>query len=128
MDREIKFRAWDHFNQTMWKQNGLGNFFTSIERFNKITLMQFTGLYDKNGKEIYEGDILGGFPHGNAIVKWNIEYACFESITFYETVDEAGQSSTEEIKSLLANELKSCYDSWQVIGNIFENPNLLQNG
>ena len=61
MNREIKFRAWDgeqmispdYINRqgcACWKSNSIP------ETTNKV--MQFTGLVEKNGKEIYEGDIV----------------------------------------------------------------------
>lgn len=70
--REIKFRAWDHHHKKMRYPNGpiaigcltydgtpiihdeIGN---PIEKAFEYSLMQFTGLHDKNGKEIYEGDL-----------------------------------------------------------------------
>lgn len=64
MNREIKFRIWNDYDKKMiyWNEllkNNLANIFT-IPSYDKW-LMQYTGLHDKNGKEIYEGDIVQQF-------------------------------------------------------------------
>lgn len=81
----------------------------------KCNLMQFTGLKDKNGKEIYEGDILGGYPHGTICVEWDNNYACFSCYDIEDNKD----------CGLFSNELDNCKDAWIITGNIYENPELL---
>ncbi len=122
--RQIKFRAWDKFNQMMWYQkDSIGLFFTNMEELidgeNGISYMQFTGLHDKNGKEIYEGDIMGANRVGGVIdvigkVLFDIDFA-----SFVIEYTNGGWSYLWEHLNNSANEGRS------VIGNIHENPELL---
>ena len=84
------------------------------ERVDEITVCQFTGLEDKNGREIYEGDILK-FEKGNIMyVEWDDEYKGFI------LVDPTGDEGSASIGNWYV-------ERTEVIGNIFENIELLNN-
>jgi uncharacterized phage protein (TIGR01671 family) len=89
------------------------------------TVGQFTGLVDKNGVEIYEGDIFQynehyayRLPSFKAIVEYNDYYACFG----YQKVGSFFITSFHEHDELHTDVLSHC----EVIGNIYENPSLLE--
>lgn len=86
----------------------------SVE-FDEITLMQSTGLFDRNGKEIFEGDILD-YRGRKALVRWHGSYASF----IYRFVDELQNRNTEWKPLYLA------YMKCEIIGNIYENPEFLE--
>ena len=86
----------------------------SVE-FDEITLMQSTGLFDRNGKEIFEGDILD-YRGRKALVRWHGSYASF----IYRFVDELQNRNTEWKPLYLA------YMKCEIIGNIYENPELFE--
>lgn len=126
-DREIKFRAWDKEKKKMIVEpplrNSYGKWIVEYEDVIKenIELMQFTGLLDKNGKEIYEGDVLSPTrehkfkqpPIGlKCVVVWDEHY-----LTFSNLKDNVGDG-----EYLLCESTKK---HWEVIGNIYENPELL---
>lgn len=85
----------------------------SVE-FDEITLMQSTGLFDRNGKEIFEGDVLD-YKGRKALVRWHGSYASF----IYRFVDELQNRKTEWKPLYLA------YMKCEIIGNIYENKELL---
>lgn len=82
---------------------------------NDIHLMQSTGLKDKNGKEIFEGDIVD-YKGREAVIKWHGSYASF----IYRFVDGLQERVSEWEPLFLA------YLKCEVIGNIYENPELLE--
>lgn len=122
-----KFRAWDKELKTMldvslidFKKGVLvGEHWefgeTNFISFDEIKLMQSTGLFDRNIKEIFEGDIVN-YKGRKAIIKWHGSYASF----IYIFVDELKERVSEWHPLYLA------YLKCEVIGNIYENPELLE--
>jgi len=104
MIRTIKFRAWDGVRMTT---NGIAfnNSNGQMTAIGSVDLMQFTGLTDKNGTEIYEGDtdITG------ILVKWDEIAASFICVRDGSFIGHLG-----EISNLLL-----------ITGNIHENPELI---
>ena len=90
-----------------WDYEGLNKF-----KVLKKTISQFTGLFDKNGKEIYEGDVLKTFP---IISSDKIAYDSFNVVVRFTS------------SSWIANGVLGIKQSEisEVIGNIFENPELI---
>ena len=111
--REIKFRAWDK-NNKQWiycEVRSGGEGYVEFRRVRYLTSIeteewqQYTGLKDKNGKEIYEGDILG--QEGGWIIE--VKY-----------INGGFRLNTNHISDY------SISKWYKVIGNIYENPELLK--
>lgn len=113
--RDIKFRAWCkkhkvmiyHIGSISWNEEN--NIFVNQDTRcagNEI-LMQYTGLKDKKGKEIYEGDVVKYFKRHLGVVKFIKGCFVVDGANGYDTFDDLGG----EI---------------EVKGNIYENPNLLE--
>ena len=138
--REIKFRAWDHFNEIMWGQEecyqeDLATFFKeyqmALEGGNNPILMQYTGLKDKNGTEIYEGDYLESLE---THMIYQIESIVpvsrmtnFECSTPIALRTEDGIMRGNGIYENYSDDWMSMSQFYKVIGNIHENPELLTN-
>ena len=129
--RKIKFRAWSKQHKTMFdisylRYNGdqtlrevghaLGSTRNVIHVANNYILMQWTGLKDKNGTEIYEGDIVRGKYGKNGIVK---NYEIRWLIGHFAAVDRNNITGDEHYYPIGLLE-------GEVIGNIYEHPHLLK--
>lgn len=110
MNRPIKFRAWHTGRMWIEGAEDNGTYPTDclvVLRDNGSPLMQFTGLLDKNGKEIYEGDILKTDSGAHNKVCWRDDFACF-CLRF-------SKGASLNIDGA---------DKYEIIGNIWENPEL----
>lgn len=135
MSREIKFRLWSKICKKFIETNNpnlefvINNngYLYSIENFYgeiyvlpqmDIEVLQFTGLRDRNGKEIYEGDILKyNFPYDGRLKH-------ISPVTYLETQASFG------LKDIYGNEIPlyriTANNYFEVVGNIYENPELLE--
>lgn len=104
--RDIKFRVWNKATKTMhypdWEELAIR------AKLPEMELMQYTGLKDVNGKEIYEGDVLAG------------EFISFKVQVIYLDGTYETESSVGHYRSL--SEFSRC----TIVGNIYENPELVK--
>ena len=121
--REIKFRAWhkgkkiisevlgiDILHKEIFFSNGDVDY-CEISDFKYIELMQYTGLKDKNGKEIYEGDIVEFDDYDNKVI-FNSKEARF---VLRDDEFEMNIPFTNNNNKRM-----------EVVGNIYENPELIK--
>lgn len=138
MSREIKFRVWDGLDRKYCTGLDAGEVFTTYASNNgkkaEITLNQllvrgkqddflpeqYTGLKDKNGKEIYEGDIVKVYTWTN--LTKGIEYRYTTKVFWQERYAQFNTTYNDA----LSNEITQ--DFFEVIGNIHENGDLLEKG
>jgi len=106
--REIKFRAWDKKSKG-WRYWVLGrDCMCDLEIYDFLTHYgQYTGLKDKNGKEIFDGDIVDINGCKNRVVEWDEDWCGFY---LSRELNPVGYFLSEE---------------YEIIGNIYENPELL---
>ena len=135
MNREIKFRAWLVDGMFDWGElrNDYADVFEDgLSGERDVILMQYTGLKDKNGKEIYEGDILECINLETEDKDFVKEYGLkrYEHVYWFNDHEEVGFSVCDPLKddydAFDALNVGPCAWSYEVIGNIYENPELLK--
>ncbi|MEK4628087.1 YopX family protein [Solibacillus sp. FSL R7-0682] len=124
--RDIKFRAWSEYSNKLvvWEHmkvdDTLGSVLNGEDK--KIHVMQYTGLKDKNGREIYEGDLYQYTvshdmydPNSGHITfeTKHVKAVTFENGAFYHGIE-------------LLSDVLEYDDSLVCVGNIYENPELLE--
>lgn len=123
-----RYRAWDKIHKTMHEADDIMSidfgkseisvktlFFerTNYYKFDDIVLMQSTGLTDKNGKEIFEGDVV------------KMAKNVYSEPTYYEVVRHRGGAYRLESKQY-GCELWLRHTDCEIAGNIYKNPELLE--
>jgi hypothetical protein len=105
--REIKFRAWDKKVKVMQKPFSMMEFRDYGDMYSpkRHNIMQYTGLKDRHGKEIYEGDIIE-CADGTVVYEVLFEDGCFTAKSKIEVYKDPGSFDI-------------------IIGNIYENPELI---
>ena len=164
--REIKFRAWLPVGE--WTEDGSTQKYEMVnadalafEEYEPLSdhlrncenLMQFTGLKDKNGKEIYEGDIVitdweteGSYEYPDetdwlcfvGAVEWKpgslcwgfkhnpVEWAFHPGTQLKVLKNLINEGCLYSSRYLLCGDMGECEHKYEVIGNIYENPELLK--
>jgi uncharacterized phage protein (TIGR01671 family) len=139
--RQIKFRAWHKVRKEMYEVYGLTSEYVFKktddgvgnpgvpDKLEDVELMQYTGLKDKNGKEIYEGDILvfttlsdSGITetkHDPVFIQWNNYKSTYDfNDNKNRVLGDYPFFKYWTLESMRQYEV-------EVIGNIYENPNLI---
>jgi uncharacterized phage protein (TIGR01671 family) len=158
--KQIKFRAWDKDNQgfdyltldydlanldetltilTQYQDYFFWNnyFAEEDDKTNNQLLMQFTGLLDKNGKEIYEGDIIieKEYPFFSDALNKELKPSQYKQLNYVGIVTYDEQHTEyylcmKRVNNKVAGNvidysLSGC-SKLEIIGNIYENPELLE--
>ncbi len=136
--REIKFRAWWKEAKLMadvevWRENDIviivpvvssipgHKFERQLLDEGQYELMQFTGLKDKNGIPIFEGDIVRWYSKSSHLKKEKIDVILWVKRSGYFPMTKQSQSAIKKYR----DGFRTTY--CEIIGNIYENPDLLTN-
>lgn len=157
MDKKIKFRAWNKEKlkmvEALWRMkiDIHGNILWTIDHYDgnlrlidheetdgneRFVLMQFTGLHDKNGKDVYKSDIVKAYVHNGLYSDEWVGEIVFEKGMFgirygdlykhFYALSEFYTATKTEYISNVGEVVVESKPIFEVIGNIHENPELLE--
>jgi len=145
--REIKFRAWDNIGKEMtevdtmlwnhpapkdgwnpkylklkYNDNTFSEMIHIFDHKHFVNIMQYTGFHDKNGKEIFEGDIINIRIDKKGDVGRNFSIIWFDGAWYLNDMISSLRNFTDEYGDKCNNDKKVIIE---IKGNIYENPKLL---
>jgi|ERR1051325_2749692 hypothetical protein len=135
--KEVKLKVWDAETKAFLQPDDIDVYWNCTAGiltahlddkngdWRELEIMQYTSLKTKDGTQIYEGDILGGYPHGTAKVIWDNKYGYWSAHWVEQEIDEDGAEFDVDCTAPLYYELDNCKDEWAILGNVFEHPELL---
>jgi uncharacterized phage protein (TIGR01671 family) len=148
MNRELKFRLWDKEDNSwhnpnileVWNDSGqlepfryvktgkLDPIYMPLENW---TIQQYTGLKDKNDKEIYEGDIISTYVDDDVIPE--LKSHKYTLLVYFSNRTHQWCGKTKNVDEyqcesfpFYGNQYEILLNKTEIIGNIFENPDLLK--
>jgi len=131
--REIKFRAWDRDHGEMVYQSPTVDAAKILSRYDVV--MQFTGLHDANGVEIYEGDIVSGKSYLYGYDLDGDEQFYYFGVVEWQAQADVGLCYSVRHPDGSVWDLRKCvhrvcidHMTGEVIGNIHENPHFIPAG
>ena len=130
--REIKFRAWNQIEKTMGEpftlRTAIGSRKCNGIDTDNVVYMQFTGLHDKHGKEIFEGDRVrvGHFEEGDEETRTAVKFeGSTHEIRYFADLDYPAFDLHPHIdcdSNGLSYAIASGEEEIEIIGNIYESP------
>ncbi len=121
--RKIKFRAWEEEYKRMLPDENITEMctFDYLRTSNDMVLMQYTGLKDKKGKEIYEGDVVKYGSNDEQVEKTTGE------VIFYEGCFRLDFRKIQDEYDISFDDLSCwCPNMIEIVGNVHQNPKLLK--
>ncbi len=130
--RTIKYKVWDgekmHDNlRIYWDADNLNDCFEKEQQYEKRVFLQFTGLLDTHGREVYEGHIIEcqqmqGLGKLRGIVHFGTDW---RKIGGFDVPDSRLYLDTRPFQKNNGSEFCIFHGNPEIIGNIYENPSLL---